>query len=95
MVSWLVSKNHIANRSREAIIPPYSGLARLHLEYCVQFWVLHFKKDINALEHVQGRVLEHKSYEEQLRELRLFSPEKKRLKEKPYCSLLLPQERLW
>ena len=59
------------------------ALVKPNLEYCVQFWVPHCRRDLGILEKVQWKAtemikrLKHLSYERELRELGLFILEKR------------------
>jgi len=72
-------KKRVASMSMELLLLLCTALMRPHLDYCVQFWAPHFKKDEKLLERDQWRTtkmvreLEHLSYEERLRELGFFS----------------------
>jgi len=77
-------KRSVASQLRKVMLPLYSALVRLHLEYCVQFWGPQFKKGEELLGRVQRRDMKmimglvHLSCKERLRELGLFSLKKKK-----------------
>ena len=53
-VLGLIARN-INYRSTELMLPLYKSLVRPHLEYAVQFWLQHIRRDIDKIERVQRR----------------------------------------
>ena len=75
----------MASKLREATLLLYSALVRPHLEYCIQMWSPQYRRDMDLLERIQRKAtkkihgMEHLSYEDKLRELGMFSLEKRKL----------------
>ncbi|KAJ7401862.1 hypothetical protein BTVI_91914 [Pitangus sulphuratus] len=78
-------RRSVASSLREVVLTFYSTLVRPYLEFCIQLWGPQHSRDICLLEQVQRRTLntfrglEHFPYKDRLRDLDLFSPEKRRL----------------
>ena len=58
----------------------------MQLEHCLQFWVPHFRRDVDNMERVQRRATrmireqQGRPYEERLQDLNLFSLHKRSLR---------------
>ncbi|XP_058022520.1 uncharacterized protein LOC131189910 [Ahaetulla prasina] len=67
-----------------SVLESCDHLLQPHLEYCIQFWSPHYKKDVETLGKVRRRVtkmiksLKTKTYEEWLEELCMANLEKRR-----------------
>ena len=74
-------KRNFRFKSRSVVLPLYKSIVRPHLDYCVQAWRPHYRKDIDKLEKVQRRAtkmvegLEGYSYSDRLRILGLTTLE--------------------
>ncbi|KAJ7399644.1 hypothetical protein BTVI_112959 [Pitangus sulphuratus] len=83
-VRWI--ENWLNSKSQRVVISG-TGSSEAHLECCIQFWIPQYERDIELPEWIQWRAtkmirgLEHLCYEERLRELGLFSLEKRWMRE--------------
>ena len=48
-------KSGFKNRSKDIMLPLYKSMVRPHLDYCIQAWKPHLRKDVDKLEKVQRR----------------------------------------
>ena len=75
----------MVSRLSKVVLPLYSILVISHLECFVHMWSPQYRRDMDMLECIQRRDTkttqgtEYPSYEDRLRELGLFSLEKRRL----------------
>ena len=76
----------VTYKEESLIIPLYKAIVRPHLEYCIQAWNPHLRKDVDMLEKIQRRAtklipeLRDLTYEERLKECGLTTLEPRRLR---------------
>jgi len=81
----MISRTFV-KKTKKMILELYKSLVRPHLEYAVQAWSPHLRKDVNLIERVQRRAtrmilpLRHLPYEQRLAILRLTTLETRRLR---------------
>ena len=79
-------RRNITYKEKSLIIPLYKAIVRHHLEYCIQAWNPHLRKDVDTLEKIQRRAtklipeLRDLTYEERLKECGLTTLETRRLR---------------
>ena len=80
-------KRTFVSREPDIIVNLYKAFVRPHLEYCIQAWRPHLKKDIDLLEGVQRRATKlingfsDITYQQRLAKLKLTTLETRRLRE--------------
>ena len=81
-----IIRRNITYKEKSLIIPLYKAIVRPHLEYCIQAWNPHPRKDVDMLEKIQRRAtklipeLRDLTYEERLKECGLTTLETRRLR---------------
>ena len=81
-------RRNITYKEKSLIIPLYKAIVRPHLEYCIQAWSPHLRKDIYTvcLKKIQRRAtklipeLRDLTYEERLKECGLTTLDTRRLR---------------
>src|SRR5579864_8235140 len=79
-------KRNIKFKSKNVIVKLYKSLVRPRLEYCIQAWSPHLRKDIDMMERVQRRAtrliegFKDVSYDDRLEQMGLISLEKRRVR---------------
>ena len=67
-------RRNITYKEKSLIIPLYKAIVRPHLEYCIQAWNPHLRKDVDMLEKIRRRAtklipeLRDLTYEERFNE---------------------------